>query len=192
MLGGCIVPVYRMRLGFIDNALLGDQEYSFNGHVEGSNTSVAWGNAESIAAALLEAVMPTTVNLTSIGVANPDVVNGTLIIPQGSAGTRAVTGDALPGWNVVRLQFSASLGQRIHTFFLRMGLTEDDVAGQVLTSATSLAVASAVNGILAAETLCDKDGQVFGNGDHSNTVRMRQMGWRRRSRPGYKRGWVPV
>lgn len=186
------MPTYRAKLGFRDTLLLGDQEYSVNFHVNGASTSIAWGNAEAIAAAFLGTVMPTTVFLTVIGVSNPDVVNGTLIIPQNSPGEREATGDPLPGWNATRLQLAGALGERLHTFYPRVGLTEVDVAGQTLTSTMQAAMADLVTGILAPGTMCDKDGGVFTYGAASARVQMRQLGWRRRTRPGYKRGWVPV
>lgn len=186
------MATYRMKLGFRDSLLLGDQEYSFNAHVTGASTSIAWGNAEAIAAAFLETVMPTTVFLTLISVSNPDVVNGTLVIPQNSPGEREATGDPLPGWNATRLQLAGALGERLHTFFPRVGLTEVDVAGQTLTTTMQTAMADLVTGILTPGTLCDKDGAVFTYGAASARVQMRQMGWHRRHRPGYKRGWVPV
>lgn len=186
------MPVYRAKLTFNDSELLGDQDYSFNTYVTNASTATAWSDAEGLASAFLETVVPTTATLTSIGVSNPDVVNGTLIIPQSSAGTRVATGDPLPGWNTARIQFSAALGQRIHTFYPRCGLTEDDVEGQVLTTGMSTLVGALVSGLLAVESMCDKDGQIFGYGSHTTRVQMRQLGWRRRTRPGFKRGWVPV
>ena len=186
------MPVWKVKLGFRDTLLLGDEDYSFNTYVSAASTAVAWSHAENLAAALLSEAMPTTVTCTLIGVSNPDVVNGTLNIPQSSPGFREPTGDPLPGWNVVRLQFAAALGERRHTFYLRMGLTEGDVTGQTLASATQTAVGNAVNGLLVPGTMCDKDGQVFAYGTSSALVQMRQMGWRRRTRPGFKRGWVPV
>jgi hypothetical protein len=39
---------------------------------------------------------------------------------------------------------------------------------------------------------CDKYGFQFVSGSVDQDVRMRQTAWRRRTRPGYKRGWVPV
>lgn len=186
------MPVWKMRLGFRDEVLLGDQEYSFNGHVLEANTASAWARAEEIASAFLEVAMPTTVFLTSIGVSNPDVVNGTMIVPQNSPGMREVTGDALPGWNAVRFQFTANIGTRVHVFYPRVGLTEDDVTGQTLTSAVHTALTSVVSGILAGAAFCDKDGFLLEYGAVSTRVQMRQMGWRRRHKPGFKRGWVPV
>jgi hypothetical protein len=186
------MPVYRAKLSFTDHQLLGDQDYSFNFHVNNATTATAWSSAEGVATAFLETVMPTTVDLTSIGVSNPDVVNGTLIVPQSSSGVREPTGDPLPGWNTIRIQLSTALGQRLHTFYPRVGLTEGDVAGQTLTLTMQAAVSNLVNGILAVGEVCDKDGQIFAHAGFSSRVQMRQLGWRRRTRPGYKRGWVPV
>lgn len=186
------MPIYKVKIAFRDTLLLGDEDYSFNTWVTAASTSVAWSHAENLASALLSEAMPTTVVCTLIGVSQPDVVNGSLNIAQNSPGFREPTGDPLPGWNVVRMQFAGAVGERLHTFYLRMGLTEGDVTGQSLASATNTAVANTITGLLVPGVMCDKDGQVFAFGDHSSLVQMRQMGWRRRHKPGFKRGWVPV
>lgn len=186
------MAVWKAKIGFVDPILVGNNDYSFNCHVEAASTTAAWARAENVAAALLEIVMPTTVRCKSIGVFNPDVVNGSLNIPQDSPGLRVVTGYQLPGWNVGQIQLVPALGERPHTFYIRMGLTEDDVAGQNLEAAAETALTDLVTSLLSIGAVCDKDGFIFTQGSRSTVVHMRQLGWRRRSRPGYKRGWVPV
>lgn len=186
------MAVWKARIGYSDPNQLGDQNYSFNIHVTATSTATAWSRAENVANALLETVLTTAQYVTSIGVSNPDVVNGTLIIPQNTAGSRAVTGAPLPSWNCARFQLAGNLGERLHTFYLRMGLTEDDVNGQTLTVTAASAVGSCWAGLLAINACCDKDGFVFAYGANDNLVHMRQPAWRRRTRPGFRRGWVPV
>lgn len=186
------MAVWRAKIGIRDPDLIGDQDYSFNAHVVAANTSAAWARAENIATALLGTILPTTVLVNSIGVANPDVVNGTLIIPQNTFGSRAVTGAKIPAWNVARMQLSPATGERNHTFYLRMGLTEDDIFGQFLAAGATTAVNDLIASLLGIAAMCDKDGFVFTVGGASDQVHMRQLGWRRRHRVGFKRGWVPA
>lgn len=184
------MPVWKARIGMHDGALEGDTDFSFNIHVEAASTAAAWARAENVAASLLGTVLPPAIVVTSIGVSNPDVVNGTLIIPQATPGERAVTGLVIPQWNVGVIKLAPALGERMHTFYIRMGLTEDDIAGQDLVTAASDALADLVTSLLAIGACCDKDGFTFAYGTQRNEVHMRQMSWRRRTRPGFKRGWV--
>lgn len=186
------MPTFRSSVMIRDSSLEGDQEYSFNGHVVGANTTAAFERAIEVAESLVGTVLPPNCVVFRVGVSNPDVINGTRIEPQLLAGTRAITGLALPGWNVARVQFAIASGVRLHTFYLRMGLTEDDVAGQALTGPTQDAIGDFISAYTLTGANSDKDGFPFilGNGD--TFVHMRQLGWRRRTRPGFKRGWVPV
>jgi hypothetical protein len=186
------VATYKATVHIRDTQLVGDQDFSFNCHVNGTTTLNAWERANEVAESLVGTVLPATCTVYKISVSNPDVVNGSLSLPAELVGTRSTTGSTLPGWNVVRVQFSIAEGVRPHTFFLRMGLTEGDVVGQSLEIPTGDAVQSFIDAFLLTGANCDKDGFPFVVGAYSNFVAMRQMGWRRRTRPGFKRGWVPA
>jgi hypothetical protein len=188
------MPTYKARLKFVDSALLGDQDYTFNTYVVdgGLTADDAWERANEVAEALAGTVMPPNVVCTEVSIFNKDVVNGVQNRAVTIPGTRTVTGDALPAWNVAIIQGSASSGARVHTWHLRIGLTEDDVAGQVLVTAVN----DAINALTVAWNLVplihDKDGAAITDWVQTDLVHMRQMGWHRRVRPGFKRGWVPV
>lgn len=186
------MPVYKAKVFLRDTNLLGDQEYTFNAHVQATTTLNAWERANEIAESLVGTVMPPNVFAYRVGISNPDVVNGSLYKNTTLQGTRVVTGDALPGWNVIEYQVSVAEGVRPHTFFIRMGLTENDVTGQVLAPAVDDAISSFNDAFLLTGANVDKDGFAFIIGTWNLNVRMRQMGWRRRTRPGFKRGWVPA
>jgi len=172
--------------------LLGDTDFTFNCHVNGTTTLNAWERANEVAESLAGTVWSTGITGYAVSVSNPDVVNGSLKKSVSLPGTREVTGAVLPAWNCTEVQFSIAEGVRSHTFYPRIGLTEDDVTGQVLSSAVNDALDDFIAAFLLTGANCDKDGSPFAVGSHSPYVKMRQMGWRRRSRPGYKRGWVPV
>lgn len=185
------MPVYKARGYYHDSQLVGDQDYSWNFHITTTGTSDdAWDLAALHAGNFLDTLCPSTITLTKVNIENPDVVNGLQTRNVGTTGTRVVTGAALPGWNVARFQSSVADGARIHTWFLKMGLTEDDVEGQVLESAVQDAISNFLTALDAAGGFCDKDGALFVNHEQDTLVHMRQMGWHRRTRPGFHRGWV--
>lgn len=184
---------YAFRIRMRDSELIGDQDFSFNGHLEYTGTSLdAWGKAEQIAESLAGTVLPPNVNIYQIDIRNPDVVNGIMNTPASIDGTRAVTGDALPAWNVAKLTGRADAGSREHVWFLRMGLREPDVNGQVLTTATQDTITALINALTLVDAVSDKLGSKITVWGFDQFVHMRQMGWHRRTRPGFKRGWVPV
>lgn len=187
------MAVYKARANFRDTQLLDDETFSHNFHVESAVSSDdAWDKAAAIASNYLDVLCPATIELVSVGIDNPDAVNGVQTRAVGTHGTRVVSGDALPGWNVAVMQASTSIGLRKHTWFLRMGLTEADVDGQVLTATVQGIIDDFITALQATGDFVDKDGELFTIFDALPNVRMRQMGWHRRTRPGFKRGWVPV
>jgi hypothetical protein len=187
------VPTYKAAISVLDTQLVGDREFSINCHVNAATTLNAWERALEIAEAAAGTIWTTTMKATKVYISNPDVVNGSLSkLVDDVVGTRVPTGSTLPGWNVVRVQFAVAEGIRPHTFYLRMGLTEGDVVGQTLEVPTGDAVQAFIDAFLLTGANCDKDGAAFVVGTYSNFVAMRQMGWKRRTKPGFKRGWVPA
>jgi len=186
------MPVFAARLRMTDSALLGDQDYSFNFHVlENGTSDQAWEDANEIAEAMVGTILPPNVTIYEVSIRNKNVVNGVQNRPVSLVGTRTVSGDALPGWNVAEMQSQSGIGSRKLTNFLRMGLTENDVNGQLLTSTTQGTIDAFRNLWLSQGTVSTKQGALItiaGFGDH---VKMRQLGWHRRTRVGFHRGWVP-
>lgn len=184
--------IYRASIHIVDGLQIIDQAYSFNPHVEGVNsTDQAWAHANEIAEALAGTVLPVTCFVESVSVSNPNLVNGHQSRRVSIPGTRVATGSALPAWNVVRLQMSAFAGGRPSTFYLRMGLTEGDVAGQLLEATTQAAVQSFLDAMEAIPRITTPAGDFMDVFTFDTRVRLRQMDAHRRSRPGFHRGWVP-
>lgn len=191
--GECVdMAVFRARVSIRDTALHGDEDYSQNFHISESGTSdQAWEDANEIAEALAGILLPESATVYAVSIHNADVVNGVQTRLVSIPGTRVVTGDPLPAWNVARMQFRADAGNRPSTFYLRMGLTEDDVTGQTLASATQTLLDDFRTAFLAQGHVCNPSGGLFTIGSFDEFVHMRQMGWHRRTRVGYHRGWVP-
>lgn len=187
------MAIYRARGNYRDTELLGDETFSHNFHVASATSSDdAWDKAAAIAGNYLDVLCPATIELVSVSIDNPAAVNGVQTRAVGTHGVRVVTGDPLPGWNVASFQASTSIGLRAHTWFMRMGLTEGDVDGQVLSTATQGVITDFLTALEALNSFVDKDGELFTIFNTNPNVRMRQMGWHRRTRPGFKRGWVAV
>lgn len=187
------MTTYQFRIRMKDSELVGDQDFSFNGHLEYTGTSLdAWGKAEQIAEALAGTVLPPNVNIYEVDIRNPDVVNGVMNVPESIDGTRTVTGDALPAWNVAKLTGRSGMGSRLYVWHLRMGLREPDVNGQILTTDTQDAITALIAALTTVDAISDKDGNKITTWGFDQYVHMRQMGWHRRTRPGFNRGWVPA
>ena len=185
---------YKARIAIHDSQLIGDEDYSFNCHVTdgGLTADDAWNHANEIAEVLVGTVLPPNCTINRVSIYNKTVVNGIQNRIVSLVGTRTVTGLPLPGWNVCLVQGSASAGARVHSWHLRVGLTEDDVDGQSLVAGMNTALAAFVSGILIGPLIVDKDGAAITDWRQSDIVHMRQMSWNRRKRPGFKRGYVPV
>jgi len=186
------MAVYKARAYFHDPSLIGDEDYTWNFHVASATSSDdAWNKAAAQAENFLDVLCPATIELVKVNIENPAAVNGLQTRLVGTHGTRTVTGDPLPGWNVARFQASVNTGARAHTWFLRCGLTEADVAGQLLTATMLGVIDNFLTALEALGTFVDKDGEAFTVFSRDDRVHMRQLGWHRRTRPGFKRGWVP-
>lgn len=107
----------------------------------------------------------------------------------------AVTGTPslrLPLFNVARAIFSDAVN-RPDQKYLRLPLEEGDTAGGFLES-TLIALLNADY----CEALKETAGVVssshvpYTGSSVQDAVQMRQISWSRRTRPGFKRGWVPV
>lgn len=185
------MAIYRAKAYMKDSALVGDQLYSFNFHVnEPGSSDQAWEDANEIAEAYQGNLNPPNVEIYRVSIFNPDVVNGVQNRNTSLTGARTVTGDALPAWNVARMQGSLGNGSRIHTWWLRMGLTENDVTGQTLESDVQDAISAFFAAIDLQGTFCDSAGGIFTEWGQDEFVHMRQLSWHRRTRVGFHRGWV--
>jgi hypothetical protein len=186
------VAVFAMRIRMRDDVLIGDNDYSFNGHISVVGTSdVAWGFADQFAQMLADTVLADTINIYSVSIRNPDVINGNQTRPVDHQGTSTASGSRLPAWNVAEYQFKSAAGRRPSTFYLRPGIGEGDVDGQVWSSGMGTRLDAFRVGALADGHFCDAAGALFTEATFSSLVRLRQMGWHRRTRVGFHRGWVP-
>lgn len=99
--------------------------------------------------------------------------------------------DLLPLFNTVRMVLTDGL-DRPQVHYLRGMILEGDVQGYRITdtlrSLLQTNVADAIAGILGIRG--PKNELITGAAIYV-PIQMRQQGWHRRSRPGFRRGWVP-
>lgn len=161
--------------------------------------NVYWCNAATIldaqdtvdsVAALEQAILKDYVAVTRLSVANP-------LVP-GSSSSRgvflegSVAGDAtlmLPLFNTVFYHFNVA-GGRPSPKYLRLPLQEGEITGGVINTAVTNDITTNYAVPLVALGVTDEDGQVFLGYDHRQRVQMRQLGWHRRAKAGFHRGWV--
>lgn len=187
--------VYAATIRMRDDLQAIDQTSSFNINLnESAGVGQAWEDANEIAEAMAGTILPDNIHIYQIGVR--EVIVSSAFERQTRAvsidGVRTTTGSTLPSWNTVKMQASAALGSRLSTFHLRMGLTEDDVTGQNLVSGVLTALNSFKSALILQGTPCTPLGELFTAYTFDELVRNRQQGWHRRTRVGFKRGWVPV
>jgi len=111
-----------------------------------------------------------------------------------SPGLRSVTGDFLPAWNVVKTFFDSTDGTRPEVKYLRIGLTENDVTGELLdTGLVDLIQTNYVDVLAGYDWYVGPGGETHGPSDPGvgAYVYMRQTKWHRHSRPGQHRAYVP-
>lgn len=99
----------------------------------------------------------------------------------------------LPMWNTVIVKFFNVAG-RPELKYLRLPLYIDMIEGQTINNATLTTVSLDYATHLAGnEFYVGPDGEPHQNGfEVESVIQMRQTNWHRRTRPGFKRGWVPV
>lgn len=185
------MTTWAARIDLRDSQLLGDQDYSVNFHVTSiAGSDEAYDLARAFADTFAAHVIPNWVHVVKVSIRNSDVINGNQTRDVFIAGARGSTGSSLPGFNTVRFLGRISAGHRPSVWHFRMGLTEDDVDGQILDTDALTALAAFVTALGGLDGICDKNGFTYDSYEYDPVVRNRQMSWRRRTRVGYHRGWV--
>lgn len=107
----------------------------------------------------------------------------------------ALTGDinnAIPLFNTVRVTLNDGQN-RPEIKYLRGLLEEAQVAGFNISNEEFNAVRDDyANPLADVLGICGPSGEPIESCTVSLPIQMRQLGWNRRTRPGFKRGWVPV
>lgn len=98
----------------------------------------------------------------------------------------------LPLFNTVRCMFSDGIA-RPDQKYLRLPIEEGEQTGgyideplRDLVQISYVAALNETNGVVSSNHVPYTGGTV------QEAIQMRQLGWSRRARPGFRRGWVPV
>lgn len=101
-------------------------------------------------------------------------------------------GGILPLFNTVKVTFGNNLG-RPEIKYLRLGANANNIGsgswdGEFVTQVDE----GYTQNLLGELTYVGPSGEDHTTGVTSPQVQNRQLGWHRRTRPGFKRGWVPA
>lgn len=112
----------------------------------------------------------------------------------GSSGALDPTGlgGPLPLFNTIRVILADSLG-RPEQKYLRLAANVDNIEAGVWSGEfVTFVQDNYCTPIIALDGICGPTANPINAATALAAVQMRQLGWHRRVRPGYKRGWVPV
>lgn len=108
-------------------------------------------------------------------------------------GLYAMTGATIPLWNVAVVDFTDLDFSRPERKYYRLLMGENDVTGSVLEPALITAMQDTLDFLLTvAIPPCTPTGGTITAAVVKTLLGMRQVSWHRHSRPGFKRGYVPV
>jgi len=100
-------------------------------------------------------------------------------------------GGPLPLFNAVRVTFTNTLG-RPEIKYLRIGANVDNIENGVWsTELIDLIESDYAEPLSELAVYVGPTGEAHTGFSVQTPVQMRQLGWNRRSRPGFHRGWVP-
>lgn len=117
---------------------------------------------------------------------------GNTIAEIGDVGTRADLTNILPDWNVVRVDWGVQGRARTARKYLRATLQAGDVLDGVIVPDVVAVVQTYADGIKAlGDVVGSIDEPLQGVPVVDTRVAMRQVGWSRRTRIGFHRGYVP-
>jgi hypothetical protein len=112
---------------------------------------------------------------------------------SGVHGSRVAAGAIIPDWNVVGVTFFPASNPRPERKYYRVQLGEGDIIGSTVEAAVVTVIQEQMDAMLGAViALCAPNGDSVESAEVHSLVAMRQLNWHRRSRPGFKRGYVPA
>jgi len=119
--------------------------------------------------------------------------SGRQFVPVGLVGeVAAVPANQLPLFNTVRMVFTDEVA-RSESKYMRLPLENTEVTGSFIDETPILTwYNDFIVPLLALDYVVGPQGEALTSGATVVAIQNRQRGWNRRTRPGFKRGWVPV
>lgn len=181
--------------GTIHKRLIGDDDAGWSNVylIEAVGADLAMGFLNSIRE-LEKAVTFDVVEFYYNVIHRQDVGGETLVDRDVSTGELHLEfpGGFMPLFNCVRVDFYSEFG-RPEVKYLRTPLAHSDVTGTNLSGSTyDRFNDNYLEPLTSFSAYVGPGGEVHTGGVVHQAIQMRQTNWHRRSRPGYKRGWVPV
>lgn len=116
---------------------------------------------------------------------------GTVVALSGN-GTIIPGSDLMPMFNTIRVRLQPAAGKPSQKY-IRMPLEETRTTGDTIVAGTvGYVQANYADPLIDIPGVVDVDGQPFESATVIPLVQIRQLKRERRSRPGFKRGWVPA
>lgn len=143
---------------------------------------------------LEKTLYPDNVHIVRYSYADPAVPNSSSSKGIFEAGSRAIGAVAtqLPPFNTVMVQLANNEG-RPSIMHLRPILDEADVdSGAITTDCFNALQTGWAGPLLARGDVTDESGNLITAVLINLPLKSRQLGWHRRTRPGFRRGWVAV
>jgi hypothetical protein len=150
-------------------------------------------NAANGIVLLEKTLYPDNVHIVRYAFADPLVPGSSRSIQTFEGGSRGVGAVAtqLPPFNTVLVHLGVAVG-RASLMHLRPILDEADVDSGAITTATYDAISTGwLSPLVARGDVTDESGNLITTGLLDLPLRSRQLGWHRRTRVGFHRGWVP-
>lgn len=110
----------------------------------------------------------------------------------GDPGVRTPGTNPLPLWNVVRILGRDLDFSRPEVKYYRLPIYEEDHTGANLSGALLTLLGDFTDELVLVSGLVGGHGETITSWTADETIKMRQTDWHRKSRPGFKRGYVPV
>lgn len=134
----------------------------------------------------------------------PIIITGIVVFDPGNPADKAVRnpgsvgvldplglGGYLPLFNTNRVVLTDALKSKEQKY-LRLGAQADNMTlGQWDTEWVSFVQSTYADDLAALPSLCGPSGEAISAATALAAIQMRQLGWSRRSRPGFHRGYVP-
>lgn len=101
-------------------------------------------------------------------------------------------GEVLPLWNVARIDYLDTGIGRPERKYYRLPLYSANVVGLELSSELRAALQAMADNIVGLTNYVGPSGEGHSSALVVVPISMRQLGWHRRKRPGFVRGYIPV
>lgn len=190
---GRLVPVYKVQIFKTLDSTVGTSNWWTNTyHVQtvGPEEALIAGESIGNAEAAFHADL---VNFWKIRVTDPTHLQfPRTFFFEGVSGERVASGLILPQWNVVDVRLQPLSFARQDAKFYRVQLGEGDVDGAALGATLRSLVQDTWDALIdSVVPVVNPAGSTIITAAVSPLVGMRQVGWHRRTRPGFHRGYIP-